>query len=331
MQTTDDPDRALKNPHDAAFRAAFRILELARAFFRDYLPENVVRHLDLESLELVNRSYVDENLKDRHADLVYKTKAGELDCLIFLLFEHQSTPDPKMAFRMLCYMLAIWRDYEANHPNFKRLPVVLPVVLYHGKARWTGPIQFQKLVDPPEAMARYVPDFEYRLVDLGVYQDKLAAFGGEIRLQAVLFLFRHIFEPDFWDRYEETAARLKDKADDTLFLEFVRWGFRYGYTSREESDEELEKIIDRTAARLGDENARREMMTIAERHVREGYVKGGMDKTREILMTQLQARFGELPSELAAKIHSARSDQLEDCLIAIFGFQSIEDVEKWWN
>ena len=58
MQTTDDPDRALKNPHDAAFRAAFRILELARAFFRDYLPENVVRHLDLENLELVNRSFM---------------------------------------------------------------------------------------------------------------------------------------------------------------------------------------------------------------------------------------------------------------------------------
>ena len=68
-------------------------------------------------------------------------------------------------------------------------------------------------------------------------------------------------------------------------------------------------------------------MTIAERH----YLKGGMDKTKKILLKQLRARFGELPKPLESKIHSAREDQLEDCLIAIFGFQSIEDVKKWWN
>ena len=327
MTEFDDSDRHLKNPHDAAFRAAFGKTELARAFFRDYLPEEALRHIDLESLEPVNRSYVDESLKDRHADLAYKARAGELDCFLYLLFEHQSRPDPKMVFRLLCYMLAIWREYEADHPESRRFPVVLPVVLYHGKRRWTGPTEFRKLVDPPGALARYVPDFEYRLVDLGVYRDEMAAFGKELRLRAVLYLFRHVFEPDFWSRYEETAARLKDAADETLFLEFVRWGFRYGYTARNESDEELGRIIDRTADRLGDENARREMMTIAERH----YLKGRTDKTKEILLAQLHARFGELPKPLEAKIHSASPDRLEDCLIAIFGFRSLEDAGKWWN
>jgi hypothetical protein len=69
------------------------------------------------------------------------------------------------------------------------------------------------------------------------------------------------------------------------------------------------------------------MMTIAERH----YLKGGMDKTREILLNLLQTRFGELPKALESKIHSASTDQLEKCLTDIFNFQSIDDAKKWWN
>ena len=76
-------------------------------------------------------------------------------------------------------------------------------------------------------------------------------------------------------------------------------------------------------------------MTIAERHYlkgeKEGYLKGEMDKTKKILLNQLQIRFGELPKALESKIHSASTDQLEKCLTDIFTFQSIEDAKDWWN
>ncbi|MCP4112296.1 MAG: Rpn family recombination-promoting nuclease/putative transposase [Desulfobacteraceae bacterium] len=36
---------------------------MARNFFKNYLSENIVKHLNFNHLELVNKSYVDEKLK----------------------------------------------------------------------------------------------------------------------------------------------------------------------------------------------------------------------------------------------------------------------------
>ncbi len=34
----DELDKPVKNPHDAAFKSAFRKIDLARSFFRHFLP-----------------------------------------------------------------------------------------------------------------------------------------------------------------------------------------------------------------------------------------------------------------------------------------------------
>jgi hypothetical protein len=73
------------------------------------------------------------------------------------------------------------------------------------------------------------------------------------------------------------------------------------------------------------------MMTIAERHYLKGKKDGYEKGAKTILLKQLRTRFGELPKTLEAKIHSASPERLEDCLIAIFGFRSLEDARKWWN
>ena len=32
-----------------------------------------------------------------------------------------------MAFRLLCYLVAIWKGYRAQHPRAKKLPPILPI------------------------------------------------------------------------------------------------------------------------------------------------------------------------------------------------------------
>ncbi|KYF63223.1 hypothetical protein BE11_46980 [Sorangium cellulosum] len=51
------------------------------------------------------------------------------------LFEHQSTTHPLMAFRLLEYMVRIWKGHLERHPRSTRLPAILPVVLHHSAAR----------------------------------------------------------------------------------------------------------------------------------------------------------------------------------------------------
>jgi hypothetical protein len=52
---------SVNNPHDAAFKAAFRKKELARKFLAQYLPPEILQHIDLEHLRFINKSYLDEN------------------------------------------------------------------------------------------------------------------------------------------------------------------------------------------------------------------------------------------------------------------------------
>jgi predicted transposase YdaD len=54
---------------------------------------------------------VDETHRDRHSDIVYRTKTRGQVAFLYILFEHQSTPDFWMIFRLLCYMTNLWREY----------------------------------------------------------------------------------------------------------------------------------------------------------------------------------------------------------------------------
>jgi hypothetical protein len=51
------------------------------------------------------------------------------------------------------------------------LPMVLPLVLYHGKARWRIPWSFSSLFAAPEVLKPYVPEFTYLLTDLSRFSD----------------------------------------------------------------------------------------------------------------------------------------------------------------
>jgi hypothetical protein len=49
--------------------------------------------------------------------------------------------------------------------------MVLPLVLYHGKARWRIPWSFSSLFAAPEVLKPYVPEFTYLLTDLSRFSD----------------------------------------------------------------------------------------------------------------------------------------------------------------
>lgn len=53
------------------------------------------------TLEVESGGYVDPELSARFSDLVYRVTVGTTALRIYVLFEHQSRPDPDMAFRLL--------------------------------------------------------------------------------------------------------------------------------------------------------------------------------------------------------------------------------------
>src|SRR5260370_39785967 len=122
-----------RSPHDALFKADFGQPDIARSELELVLPAEGRAQLDLATLRVSQGSFVDEELRQAHTDLLYavRSRTGR-QALVYVLFEHQSSFDALMPLRLLRYIVRIWEQWLRDHPGSSTLPVVVPVVLHHG-------------------------------------------------------------------------------------------------------------------------------------------------------------------------------------------------------
>jgi predicted transposase/invertase (TIGR01784 family) len=164
------PGQPSPSPHDAVFRGVLGVPANAASQLRAVLPGALAARLDLDRLTQVPDSFVDEALKWRYSDLLFTAPLDGHQAFIYVLVEHQSRTDPLMAFRMLRYVIRIWDHYLRGHQQARRLPVVIPLVVHHGRRPWASPVQLLDLLDLDpgtiSAAGQYLPRFEFLLDDL---------------------------------------------------------------------------------------------------------------------------------------------------------------------
>jgi hypothetical protein len=169
-------DPIVATPHDKVFRRVLGEPAHAASQLRAILPPALLTHLDLDELTLVSGTFVGADLSLRYADLLFTAPLAGRDAYIHLHVEHQSTPDPWMALRMIEYMVSIWQRHRRAHPKDKRLPAVIPVVVYHGRRPWNAATDVAGLLDLPDDAARaawdYVPHVRFLLDDLTRVDDQ---------------------------------------------------------------------------------------------------------------------------------------------------------------
>lgn len=94
--------KKVKKPHhDALFKHFLTQPDTAREFLSLYLPEEIRSLCDLTTLKLEPGSFVDRQLRQLHSDVLYSVGTTQGDAYIYCLIEHQSTPDPLMAWRLM--------------------------------------------------------------------------------------------------------------------------------------------------------------------------------------------------------------------------------------
>lgn len=140
------------------------------------LANDIVQLIDFSQLELQNRSFLSSKLQEQVSDLIFSVpfKSGDEtdELLIYILIEHQSTVDISMGFRLLFYMMHIWDEQRQrwladNVPKSEwRLRPILPIVFYSGNRRWRVPLSVTAMMDIPEELTRYVPDFDTLIINV---------------------------------------------------------------------------------------------------------------------------------------------------------------------
>src|ERR1700722_10085247 len=133
------PGDPITSPHDRLFKETFSRAEAARGFFEAYLPEPLARACDWESLRLEPGSFVDEKLREHCSDLLYSVRFQGSALYLYCLAEHFSTPEPSTPLRLLRYQTSIWEQVMRSEPGAKKLPPILPLVLYQGGPLWNVP------------------------------------------------------------------------------------------------------------------------------------------------------------------------------------------------
>jgi len=181
-----------QNIHDIFARETLSYKDNAACFFRGILPEDVGKRLDFESLREEKTSYTDKDLTAYFSDVVYECIYKGSLLKIVLLFEHKSFVPVFPYSQLLQYILNIWKRALKQK---KPIPIVLPIILYHGKQKWkTWPLQTY-LSGDTDLFTRFIPGFEYLLVDLSKIPDKeiISLFAQNAAVKLWLLIQKYIY------------------------------------------------------------------------------------------------------------------------------------------
>jgi predicted transposase YdaD len=326
-------------PHDALVKAIFSDPEHAAGELRHLLDPAFAARVVWSSLRLVSGSYVDDTLRGRHTDLLFSANVlrdderETVEVLLYLLFEHQSTDDPLMPFRLLLYIVRVWEKLVRETPSLRRLPAILPIVLHHSERGWVSPTTLHGIVDLDAAamavVGKHIPQLEMMLDDLGAQSDDslrsraISALG-----RLALFCLRHAREPQVLleqlRRWVDLIREVQTAPGGSEALVLI---WRYIMITSGQATPEA--MVARLLDVVGSEHTE-EIMTAGEQLIERG-MKAGLEKGRkegqeQSLLKLLRARFGALSEAAAARIHAADSTRLDAWFDRALTAATVDDV-----
>lgn len=286
---------AVESVHDKFFKAVFSRREIAVALVEELLPEAVGAALQLDSLELSNTSFVDADLAEHFADLVYDgLTTNDEPVRVALLLEHKSYVVSQPHVQLLRYVLNAWKeDLQQNQP----LRLLIPVVIYHGNASWTYQPLASYLGRVPESLSRFVPEFEYLLVNLSALpEERLLAFRNAF-LGLSAFLLKHSRQQRYLAEFFDHFRQLMLAVERRRVPEFLGTVFRYVYETGDLTVTELVFIFEKISRSTSDA-----VMTTAERLLQQGRQEGQAEGQREATLRGIRGllRIGMNAETIAA-------------------------------
>ncbi len=294
----------IHQPHDRLFRSVFSDASEAAALLQAALPDSVGDNFDWTTLTLVDGTFIDEDLQGSQSDLLYQVEhaATRQPMSMYLLFEHQSSPDPWMPLRLLRYCCRIWEADRRDDPGRRELRPIMPVVFYQGARGWNHPTEFSDLFPETARALPWVPRFTHELIDQTALTPEAVA--GDVRGRIAQLLMMVAF-----DRHVDRALQLTAQLILSLSQaggeadEFRRFFLYLASTQDREVIERFGEALQRQGLQQGDE-----IMTYAEEvraevqvEMVEGLLRVGVTwDVIEAATGLTEAKFQELKAQLPA-------------------------------
>ncbi|MDR1688364.1 MAG: Rpn family recombination-promoting nuclease/putative transposase [Clostridiales bacterium] len=181
--------KPIHNLKDNAYKLIFGTPEMFLEFLHNFINIDILKNLKPSDIEDISDRFLPMFDDNRDSDTVKKIRLSETEPLFVIgIIEHESEVNYTSSFKMLQYITYILSDFiklndEEYHKQRKagntklklstskdfKLPPVLPIVFYDGKTKWTSSLSLAGRTQYSEIFSKYIPEFEYELVDLNKY------------------------------------------------------------------------------------------------------------------------------------------------------------------
>ena len=278
----------LKMRHDQFFKETFSDLPRAREFFQHTLPPDVALTAKWETLELIPNSFVGPDLADSEADLLYLVKlasdtpggaeASQSAVYLYVLFEHQSTIDRDMPFRLLKYIINVW---EAQEKGKMHLFPVLPVIFHQEASPWTAPRGIwdwlclkNKGLSELKFLRPWVPDFKHLVLEASEMGSLARQFSTLLGLAVSLMkAAAEDRELEWWDEWKEQLGETVQGDERTLRAFFALVNYLFSTIPENQYSTIVEKM-----ERLEDGKLKGlDMRSVADVFIEQGEIKGKLE------------------------------------------------------
>lgn len=294
---------------DHLLRETLRTKENLHDLLESALPE-VIENFDFTRVEEIPREFFTGEWRGREADLIfevgYRVEEQATPALVGVMVEHQTNVDQWIPFRALFLLVSYWerrwRQWEeaTERPRTFRLPPVFCLVLYTGETTWGSNTNVRQLLDEPEELHQYAPDWGpqfWNLADRSA--DDLLSGPPWMKLMAIVRVESEA-EAEFTRVLREVDQRLEslEETAKARWSQLMRAVYSSSIFRRPASEHpQIRQILERgSLARV--EEVRGMEKTIAQAWKEEARI----EQARIDVQNVLEVRFGSIPEPIIQKI-----------------------------
>jgi predicted transposase YdaD len=327
------PPKSLSYRRDAFFKLILSDPEMARSFFRAYLPKQLVDAIDWDSLTALPTEMESTSDNTLRADIIYSVKLrGFPQLQIIFIVEHQSSFDNDMETRIGIYAVRKLQELQTQLPNTTL--IAHGIVLHQNSRPWKS-IRVPDPQLPTNLLGLQNADgspvlfqLGFNLVDLAThaYED----FMTEALIHAPLAVMKFIDDPDPMasiQRLFDCLAHHLSSPDRERWLHSLL-GYLYYNAQRLDSGTTLIHMIDS----LRNPTLKESSMTWAEVLHKEGREEGREEGKRLALRSTvtrlLTRRFGDLPFGVTEELETASAERLEELADQLLDAPSLDALFK---
>ncbi len=317
----------LPNPHDLFFKGAFTRIEIVTGFIEHYLPKEITAYIDLSTVAVDLESYVSREFKEYFSDVVAQMQfvdgtLGE----VYFLFEHKKGPEKLARLQILNYMVQKWFKLIREDKYEGYLPIIIPIIVHHGRRKWRHSLKFTDLFDlPSEDFRQYVPQFEHLLHDISHIDEE--RFKTTTFLRIVQLIMKYIDNPGQTYKLPEIVGLLQQLQDKDKITEYLALILQYVLRTGAVTIQQAKDIV--RDLPHGEETVETTADILRKEGEQIGISLGELNKSKDLLLRNINARFGTINRDIIERIKSIQSveilDGLFDLSLRVSSFDKLKE------